>query len=39
MGKVLEERHRRGLRTVIIIDEAHELSDYVLEEIRLAAQF
>ena len=39
MGKVLEERHRRGLRTVIIIDEAHELSDYVLEEIRLLAQF
>ncbi len=39
MGKVLEERHRRGLRTVIIIDEAHELSDYVLEEIRLLLTF
>ena len=39
MGKVLEERHRRGLRTVIIIDEAHELSDYVLEEIRLLLNF
>ena len=39
MGKVLEERHRRGLRTVIIIDEAHELSDYVLEEIRLLMNF
>ncbi len=39
MGKVLEERHRRGLRTVIIIDEAHELSDYVLEEIRLLINF
>ena len=39
MGKVLEERHRRGLRTAIIIDEAHELSDYVLEEIRLLLNF
>lgn len=39
MGKVLEERHRRGLRTVVIIDEAHELSDYVLEEIRLLLNF
>ena len=39
MGKVLDERHRRGLRTVIIIDEAHELSDYVLEEIRLLLNF
>jgi general secretion pathway protein A len=39
LGRVLEERHRRGLRTVIIIDEAHELSDYVLEEIRLLMNF
>lgn len=39
MGKVLEERHRRGLRTVLIIDEAHELSEYVLEEIRLLMNF
>jgi general secretion pathway protein A len=39
LGKVLEERHRRGLRTVIIIDEAHELSDFVLEEIRLLLNF
>lgn len=39
MSKVLEERHRRGLRTVLIIDEAHELSDYVLEEIRLLMNF
>ena len=29
LGKVLEERHRRGLKTVLIIDEAHQLSDYV----------
>ena len=39
MSRVLEERHRRGLRTVIIIDEAHDLSDYVLEEIRLLLNF
>lgn len=39
LGKVLEERHRRGLRTVIIIDEAQELSDHVLEEIRLLLNF
>jgi general secretion pathway protein A len=39
LGRVLEERHRRGLRTVIIIDEAHELSDFVLEEIRLLLNF
>src|ERR1035437_289432 len=39
LGNVLEERHRRGLRTVLIIDEAHELSDFVLEEIRLLLNF
>lgn len=39
MGKILEARHKRGLRTVLIIDEAHELSDYVLEEIRLLLNF
>lgn len=39
MGKILEERHRRGLRTVLIVDEAHELSDEVLEEIRLLLNF
>ncbi len=39
MGRVLESRHERGLRTVLIIDEAHELSDYVLEEIRLLMNF
>ncbi|NNE98088.1 MAG: AAA family ATPase, partial [Pyrinomonadaceae bacterium] len=39
MGKKLEDRHRRGLRTVLIIDEAHELSDFVLEEIRLLMNF
>lgn len=39
VGKLLEERHRRGLRTVLIVDEAHELSDQVLEEIRLLLNF
>lgn len=39
MGKILEDRHRRGLRTVLIVDEAHELSDEVLEEIRLLLNF
>ena len=39
LGRVLEERHARWLRTVLIIDEAHELSDYVLEEIRLLMNF
>src|SRR5688572_26856818 len=39
LGSVLQARHSRGLRTVLIIDEAHELSDYVLEEIRLLMNF
>ncbi len=39
LGKTLEDRYRRGLRTVLIVDEAHELSDYVLEEIRLLLNF
>jgi general secretion pathway protein A len=39
MGKLLDARHRRGLRTIVIVDEAHELSDEVLEEIRLLLNF
>lgn len=39
IGKLLEDRHRRGLRTILIIDEAHELSDEVLEEVRLLLNF
>ena len=39
LGKVLESRHSRGLRTVLIIDEAHGLSPYVLEEVRLLGNF
>src|SRR5205814_4079352 len=39
LGKVLDSRHSRGLRTVLIIDEAHGLSPAVLEEIRLLSNF
>jgi len=39
LGKVLEARHSRGLRTVLIVDEAHGLSPDVLEEIRLLCNF
>lgn len=39
LGKVLEARHARGLRTVLIIDEAHGLSTSVLEEIRLMSNY
>lgn len=39
LGRVLEDRHRRGLRTVLVIDEAHDLSEYLLEEIRLLLNF
>ena len=39
LGRTLEERHARGLRTVLIIDEAHGLSTGVLEEIRLLSNF
>jgi general secretion pathway protein A len=39
LGKVLEARHNRGLRTVLVVDEAHGLSTEVLEEIRLLCNF
>src|ERR1700687_3401772 len=39
LGKVLESRHSRGLRTVLIIDAAHGLSTSVLEEVRLLGNF
>jgi general secretion pathway protein A len=39
LGKVLSARHGRGLRTVLIVDEAHGLSPQVLEEIRLLCNF
>src|SRR5438552_15312789 len=39
LGKVLESRHSRGLRTVMIVDAAHGLSPAVLEEVRLLCNF
>jgi general secretion pathway protein A len=39
LGETLEDRHSRGLRTVLIVDEAHGLSTAVLEEIRLLSNF
>ena len=39
LGRALESRHSRGLRTVLIIDEAQGLSAHVLEEIRLLSNF
>jgi long-chain acyl-CoA synthetase len=39
LGRILETRHIKGLRTVLIIDEAQGLSPYVLEEIRLLMNF
>src|SRR5688500_9302759 len=39
LGRTLESRHSRGLRTVLIIDEAQGLSPYVLEEVRLLSNF
>jgi general secretion pathway protein A len=39
LGKMLAERHRQGLRTVLVVEEAHELPDEVLEEIRLLLNF
>jgi len=39
LGEVLESRHERGLRTVLVIDEAHGLSPAVLEEVRLLSNF
>jgi general secretion pathway protein A len=39
LGRALESRHVRGLRTVLIIDEAQGLSPHVLEEIRLLSNF
>jgi general secretion pathway protein A len=39
LGQALESRHSRGLRTVLIVDEAQGLSTAVLEEIRLLSNF
>ena len=37
LSRCLAERHSRGLRTVLIVDEAHGLSSSVLEQVRLLA--
>jgi len=39
LGRTLEARHSRGLRTVLIVDEAQGLTTHVLEEIRLLSNF
>ena len=39
MGRLLATRHSQGLRTVLIIDEAHGLPGALLEEIRLLMNF
>src|SRR6266545_7370909 len=39
LGRSLESRNSRGLRTVLIIDEAQGLSPHLLEEIRLLSNF
>ena len=39
LGRALASRHSRGLRTVLIVDEAQGLSPHVLEEIRLLSNF
>lgn len=39
LGQLLDYRHQRGLRTILIVDEAHELPDELLEEIRLLLNF
>ncbi|MGH9823380.1 MAG: ExeA family protein, partial [Blastocatellia bacterium] len=39
LGRLLAARHSKGLRTVLIVDEAHALPSSVLEEIRLLANF
>lgn len=39
LGRLLATRHSKGLRTVLILDEAHGLPMAVLEEVRLLANF
>ena len=39
LGRALGSRHSRGLRTVLIVDEAQGLSPHLLEEIRLLSNF
>ena len=39
LGHVLMSRHAQGLRTVLVVDEAHLLPKHLLEEIRLLSNF
>jgi general secretion pathway protein A len=39
LGNVLMSRHSQGLRTVLVVDEAHLLPGHLLEEIRLLSNF
>ena len=39
LGNVLMARHSQGLRTVLVVDEAHLLPRHLLEEIRLLLNF
>jgi general secretion pathway protein A len=39
IGRLLATRHAKGLRTVLVLDEAHGLSTQLLEEIRLLANY
>lgn len=39
LGRLLMMRHSRGLRTVVILDEAHGLSRELMEEVRLLLNF
>ncbi|HKP85842.1 MAG TPA: AAA family ATPase [Blastocatellia bacterium] len=39
LGHVLMSRHAKGLRTVLVVDEAHLLPRHLLEEIRLLSNF
>jgi general secretion pathway protein A len=39
LGNVLMARHSQGLRTVLVVDEAHLLPHHLLEEIRLLLNF
>lgn len=39
LGRLLQNRHAHGLRTALIVDEAHGLSSELLEEIRLLLNY
>jgi general secretion pathway protein A len=39
LGNILMSRHSQGLRTVLVVDEAHLLPHHLLEEIRLLSNF